>query len=142
MRISRGCWPDEPLAEGNCVSVSERGEEAGEQNLDLMDKNRVKRHGALGKLARDSEAQKGSKRLDVNAAGVRGKSWHLIRGGLSKRTEVSRGHSSRWSNDHPGRMGKLIYRAKGRTEKELSRKERDSISSRHLGGKKPERTWR
>ena len=86
------------------MSVSERGEEAGEQNLDLMDKNRVKRHGAPGKLARDSEAQKGSKRLDVNAAGVRGKSWYLIRGGLSKRTEVSRGHSSR-------RKGKPIYRA-------------------------------
>ena len=66
------------------MSVSERGEEAGEQILDLMDKNRVERHGAPGELARGSEAQRGSKRLDVNAAGFRGKSWHLIRGDLSK----------------------------------------------------------
>ena len=66
------------------MSVSERGEEAGEQILDLMDKNRVKRHGARGELARDSEAQRGSKRLDVNAAGFRGKLPHLIRGDLSK----------------------------------------------------------
>ncbi len=107
-----------------------------------MDKNRVKRHGAPGELAKGSEAQGGSKWLDVNAAGVRGKSWHLIRGGLSKRTEVSRGHSSRWSDDHPGRTGKLVHRAKSRTEKELSRKAQDSTSSRHLGGKKPERTQR
>jgi len=64
------------------VSVSERGEEAGGQNLDLMDKNRVKRHRAPGKLARDSEAQRESKRLDVNAAGIRGKLRHLIRGDL------------------------------------------------------------
>jgi hypothetical protein len=66
------------------VSESERGEEAGGQNLDLMDKNRVKRHGAPGKLARDSKAQRGSKWLDVNAARVRGKLSHLIRGDLSK----------------------------------------------------------
>ena len=52
------------------MSVSERGEEAGEQILDLMDKNRVERHGAPGELARGSEAQRGSKRLDVNAAGL------------------------------------------------------------------------
>jgi hypothetical protein len=32
--------------------------------------------------------------------------------------EVSRGRSSRWSNDHPGRAGKLAYRAKGRTANE------------------------
>jgi len=37
--------------------------------------------------------------------------------------EVSRGRSSRWSNDHPGRAGKPAYRAKGRTDRELSRKE-------------------
>ena len=65
------------------MSVSERGEEAGGQNLDLMNKNRVERHGAPGELARDSKAQRGSKRLDVNAAGIRGKLWHLIRGDLS-----------------------------------------------------------
>ena len=67
------------------MCVSKRGEEAGEQNLDLMDKNRVERHGAPGKLARGSETQRGSKRLDVYTAGVRGKSWHLIRGDLSKK---------------------------------------------------------
>ena len=115
--------------------MSERGEEAGGQSLDSMNKNCVERHGMPDKLAKDSEVQKGSKQSHVNAARVRGKLSHLIRGDLSKRTGVSRGHSSR-------RMGKLIYRAKGRTGKELSRKEQDSISSRHLGGKKPERTQR
>ncbi len=59
--------------------MNQRGEEAGEQNLDLMDKNCVRRRRAL---ARDSEAQKGSKRLYVNAARVRGKLSHLIRGDL------------------------------------------------------------
>ena len=46
------------LAEGNCMSVSECGEEAGVQNLDLMNKNRVKRHAKPGELAIDSKAQK------------------------------------------------------------------------------------
>ncbi len=62
--------------------MSERGEEAGEQSLDSMDKNCVRRRGAPGELAQDSEARKGSKRPYVNAARVRGKLWHLIRGGL------------------------------------------------------------
>ena len=65
------------------MSASERGEEAGEQNLDLTDKNCVRRRGARGKLARDSEARKGPKRLHVNAARVRGKLSYLIRGDLS-----------------------------------------------------------
>ena len=65
------------------MSVSECGEEAGEQNLDWMDKNCVKRRGVRDELARDSEVQKGSKQLCVNAARVRGKQFHLIRGGLS-----------------------------------------------------------
>ena len=109
------------------MSVSERGEEAGEQNLDWMDKNCVKRRGVRDELAQDSEVQKGSKQLNVNAARVRGKQSHLIRGGLrrvlkgterlerfsDRGAEVSRGHISRWSNDHPGRLGKLSYRAKG-----------------------------
>jgi len=43
------------------MSVSECGEEAGEQNLDWMDKNCVKRRGVRDKLAKDSEVQKGSK---------------------------------------------------------------------------------
>jgi hypothetical protein len=46
--------------------------------------------------------------------------------------EVSRGRSSRWSNDHPGRVRKLTYRAKGRTEGELSGKERGDVGNRHL----------
>jgi hypothetical protein len=83
------------------------------QALDLMDRNRVERHGAPGKLARDSEAQEGSKRLDVNAAGVRRKSSHLIRGDLPRWAGGSRGHSSR-------RRGKRNHKAKGQTAKELS----------------------
>ena len=63
--------------------MSERGEEAGEQSLDLMDKNCVRRRGAMGELASDSKARKGSKRPYVNAARIRGKLSHLIRGGLS-----------------------------------------------------------
>jgi hypothetical protein len=122
--------------------VSERGKEAGEQKLDSMNKNRVERHEMPDELARDSKVQRGSKQSHVNAARVSGKLPNLIRGGLSKGTEVSRSHSSRWSDDHPRRTGKLVYRAKGRTEKELSRKTQDSISSRQLGGKKPERTQR
>ena len=107
------------------------------QNLDWMDKNCVRRRGAPGELAIDSEARKGSKRLYVNAARIRGKLSYLIRGGLrcvsgeteeierssDRVAEVSRGRSSRWSNDHPGRAGKPAYRAKGQTIRELSRKE-------------------
>ena len=63
--------------------MSERGEEAGEQSLDSMDKNCVRRRRAPGELATDSEAPRGSKRPYVNAARVRGKPSHLIRGGLS-----------------------------------------------------------
>ncbi len=55
------------------MSVSERGEEAGGQNLDSMNKNHVKRHGMPDKLAKDSEVQEGSKQSHVNAARVRGK---------------------------------------------------------------------
>ena len=115
MKVSCGRRPNEPLAEGNCASASERGEEAGGQNLDSMNKNHVERHEMPDKLARDSKVQSGSKQTHVNVARVRGKKPHLIRGGLSDRAEVSSGHSSRWSNDHPGRMGKPIYRAKGQT---------------------------
>jgi hypothetical protein len=52
-----------------------------------MDKNCVRRHGALGKLALDSETQKGSKRLYVDAARVRGKLSYLIRGDLRRVSE-------------------------------------------------------
>jgi len=68
VKVSCGSRPDEPLAESNCTSVSECGEEAGGQNPDLMDKNRVKRHRMRGKLAQGSEAQKGSKQSYVNTA--------------------------------------------------------------------------
>jgi len=64
--------------------VSERGEEAGWQNLDSMNKNRVERHGMPDELAQDSKVPRGSKQSHVNAARVRGKKPHLIRGGLSK----------------------------------------------------------
>ncbi len=37
-----------------------------------------------GKLAKDSEAQKGLKQLCVNVAGVEGKLSNLIRGGLQE----------------------------------------------------------
>ena len=47
-----------------------------------MDKNCVRRREAPGELAGDSEAPKGSKRLYVNAARVRGKLSNLIRGDL------------------------------------------------------------
>ena len=89
MRVSCGRWSDEPLVEGNCASASERGEEAGEQNLDLMNKNCVERHRMRDELAQDSKVQRGSKQSDVNVARVRGKLSHLIRGGLSKEGQKS-----------------------------------------------------
>ena len=58
VKVLCGRWFDEPLAKGNCASVSERGEEAQRQNLDSMDKNCVTRHRTVGKLARDGEALK------------------------------------------------------------------------------------
>lgn len=64
------------------MSVSERGKEAGAQNLDSMNKNRVERHGMPDKLAIDSKVQKGSEQSHVNGARVRGKKPYLIRGGL------------------------------------------------------------
>ena len=67
------------------MSVSERGEEAGEQNLDSMNKNRVERHGMPDELARGSKVQRGSEQSYVNAARVRGKKPYLIRGGLPRK---------------------------------------------------------
>ena len=137
------------------MSVSERGEEAGRQNLDWMDKNCVERHGVPDELARDSKVQKGSKQPYVNAARVRGKQSHLIRGGLrrvlkgterlerssDRGAEVSRGRSSRWSNDHPGRTVKADHRAKGRTGEKLSGKEKDNgEDNRNLA--RPGQTWK
>ena len=71
------------------MSASERGKEAGEQNLDLMNKNRVERHGMRDELAQDSKVQRGSEQSHVNAARVRGKLSHLIRGDLSKEGQES-----------------------------------------------------
>ena len=53
------------------MSASERGEEAGTQNLDSMNKNRVEGQGMPDKLARDGKVQKGSEQSYVNAARVR-----------------------------------------------------------------------
>ena len=64
--------------------MNQGGEEAGAQNLDWMDKNCVRRRRAPDELARDSEVPKGSKRLYVNAARVRGKLSYLIRGDLRR----------------------------------------------------------
>jgi len=65
--------------------VNVRGEEAGAQNLDSMDKNNVERHKMPGKLARDSKALKESKQSYVYIARFRGKRSYLIWGGLSSR---------------------------------------------------------
>jgi retron-type reverse transcriptase len=113
------------------------GEEAGEQKLDVMDKNLIRRHGARDKLASYSEVREGSKRLDVNGARISGKVSHLIRGGLSERTEVSRSHSSRGSNAPPGRLTKASYRAKGRTEEKWSRKEREAARTADIRKREP-----
>jgi len=106
--------------------VSERGEEAGEQSLDSMDKNCVRRRRAPGELATDSEVPRGSRRLYIDAARVRRKLSHLIRGGLpflrggqkSAEAVVVGG----WGSVHPWRSGEPGYRAKGRAVKELSGK--------------------
>jgi hypothetical protein len=112
-----------------------------EANPGLDEQELRTRHKRRGKLARDSKAQKGSKRTCVNAARVRGKRPYLIRGGLlsEKGAEVSRGRSSRWSHDHPGGAVKAAYRAKGRTVRKLSRKKQGNVGSRHLG--EPDWPW-
>jgi hypothetical protein len=100
--------------------VNRRGKEAGEQNLDWMDKNCVKRRGVRDELATGSEVQKGSKQLYVNAARIRGKQSYLIRGGLS----LSGGQKSAealvvdevttiqggWGNSATGRRAKRLSR--------------------------------
>ena len=71
-------------ASGRQLRKCERAWEGSrKQSLDLMNKNCVERHGAPGKLAKDSEALRGPKRLDVNAARLRRKKSHLIRGDLT-----------------------------------------------------------
>ena len=51
--------------------MSIRGEEAGVQILDSMDKNYVERHEMPGKLPCDSKAQRGSKQSYVYIARLR-----------------------------------------------------------------------
>ena len=51
VKVSCGRWPDEPLAEGNCEGANLGGEEAGEQNLDWMNKNCVARPRVRDELA-------------------------------------------------------------------------------------------
>ena len=53
--------------------------------------------------------------------------------------EVSRGRSSRWSNDHPGRSGKPDHRAKGRTVKNwVEGQTGNSEDSRKLAKTRPD----
>ena len=102
------------------------------QNLDWMDKNCVRRRGAPGELAIDSEAPKRIKAALRKRSQGQGKVIVPYPGRSAKClvdkteeierfpdrvAEVSRGHISRWSNDHPGRAGKPAHRAKGRTVK-------------------------
>jgi hypothetical protein len=54
-----------------------------------MNKNYVERHRVRDELATDSKVRKGSKQPYVNAARVRGKISHLIRGGLPNRRQKS-----------------------------------------------------
>lgn len=88
-----------------------------------------------GKLAQDGEAQREPKQSTVNGARIRGKLSHLIRGDLpffenqEKEAGVSRGHSSRWRNDHPGRLVKVSHRAKGQTVRKVSRRKQDTVAT-------------
>lgn len=126
VKVLCGRWSDEPLAKGNCVSVSERGKEARRQTLDSMDKNCVTRHRTVGELATDGEAPK-----DQSGPCKRSEDQEKVIAPYPGRSalpageaEVSKGRSSRWRDDHPRRAGKPVYRAKGRTVEELSRKEK------------------
>ncbi len=94
------------------MSVSERGEEAGGQSLDSMNKNCVERHGMPDKLATDSKVQKGLEQSHVNAARVRGKLSHLIRGDLSKQGQESAEAIvvGGWGNSSTGRRAERTRR--------------------------------
>ena len=96
------------------------------------------------KLARDSEVQKGSKQSHVNAARVRGKLSHLIRGDLPRAGQKSAEAIvvGGWGNPSTEPALSAAEVAKGQTEKELSRNAQDNVSNRHPGGKKPERPQR
>lgn len=107
-----------------------------------MNKNRVARHEIPDELAQDNEVQKRVRVVTCKRGEGQRKDTAPYPGRSDHRAEVSRSRSSRWGNDHPGRIAKANYRAKGRTDKELNRKAQDNLSNRHLGGKKPERTRR
>ena len=59
VKVSCGRCPDEPLAEGNCEGVNLGGEEAGEQNLDWMNKNCVEGIGCRMSWQETVKSQKG-----------------------------------------------------------------------------------
>ena len=107
-----------------------------------MNKNHVERHGKPDKLARDSKVQSGSKQSHVNVARVRGKIPNLIRGGLLEGGQKSAAAIvvGGVTTTQGGRETRL--QGEGPNGKELNRKEQANLSSRHLGGKKAERTWR
>ena len=134
----------------NCGRATDRGEEAWSVNREPMNKNRIRGTAKQGERARSREALVAKARRCISG-GCAVKECVLTRGDLASclkgrrgntEREVSRSHSSRWSNDHPRRLAKASYRAKGRTMKKLSRKKQDTVRSRHLGGKRPERKWR
>ncbi len=105
-----------------------------------MNKNYVKRHEVRGKSAKDDKAQREPKQPGVYGARVRGKVSYLIRGDLFFfEAGVSRGRSSRWSSDHPGRLVKASHRAKGQTVKELSRKAKGDGEVADICGEQIER---
>lgn len=110
-----------------------RGEEAGAQNLDLMNKNCVERHGMPGELATGSKSPKRVKADPCKRSKGQGKESVPYPGRSAGffSAEVSRGRSSRWGNDHPGRLVKANYRAKGQTGRKLSRKKQGHVGSRH-----------
>ena len=59
VKVSCGRCPDEPLAEGNCEGVNLAGEEAGEQNLDWMNKNCVEGAGCRMSWKETVKSKKG-----------------------------------------------------------------------------------
>ena len=122
-----------PTVSGRQGRRREAGSEGSRrQNCDLRDTNPI-RGCEAGRVGKQQQSPMRSRAKAVNGAGVQGKwqaSLHVLtRGDLgcvprgTERTErcfergpeVSRGHISRWSHDHPRRVGKPAYRAKGQT---------------------------
>jgi len=97
----------------------------------------------MDELATDSEVRKRVKTAQCKRSQGQGKAIVPYPGRpVPKRgAEVSRGQSSRWSNDHPGRAGKPGHRAKGRTVEKLSRKEQGSGED-NRDPLRPGQTWK